>query len=1452
MTLKYIFHLSDLHIRTGDIIQSRFNEYDHVFTNTIHSIKFNKEKLGLSFDDCIIVISGDIFHNKNIISNYGLLLYKNFIQSLTSISKVIIFHGNHDKNQNHINQPSLVFSTSFNIDNLIILNHISSFKIDNIGFSYISIDDTLDNFKKSGRIDDLPLFKKYDDSDIKIHIALFHGTFSKSKLFNGTDINDDDKPYPLEWIQHFDYAILGDIHLRQYNTYKNNLIYGYSGSLIQQNYGEDIIDHGYLIWDLFNKKIEEVNVYNDYGLINLKENENGILQIRKNGNYECFEDFINTNLNLFPKNIEIKLFSNINFHNLNSLLKKHNINFNIISNKVKFDNTDINDTTLDINDYIQSDVYDNNEINLIVDDSNILKYFNNILSDSNFKLFSDIISNKENLLFNLDNFPEELHDDCSKNNKLLSIAINDCIYSKDIKVIKHRFTIKYLEWEGLYCYENKSWINFTNLTSKSLLISGNNGEGKSALYDIITLSIWGVLPLSKQNTLSAGIINHNKKNSGGNTIIDIEIDNITYRITRNFKIRTGTNCIHCDNFNMYKFIDDNSIQLYKKDTAAKEEILKLFGTIENFLSSGMITQYVDCDILKMSYKETTDIIDKSCNIEYICKLYNLFKTALLKYKDFKRTIDNKKQVYEKLLNNVSIEKFDDDFINDKKRSLILLMKNKDELVSNFDKILVDIKNPKILIHLNIDYEQLLNNIKDTNNILDDKTYKLKIDRFNELKVLLKDKDIDKLRKLYNDDIIISENDKINKPCDINFINNEFNTLKEFLNIDFKIDNHLTIDNDYILCKNKYNELLLNDSELVKIQPNKFNKPIEDSIDDITNKILKLFDTFDEFENYIKNINKENIKPITSKLINFNEFNNLNILQSSILDKINKYKIDLDNLDNNINDLLFKLSNLNNKSEPSIQINLKTSNEISKKLKNYNIKKIKKEIIILSDKLIIYNKKQNDIKQLNDDLIIYKKELDIYTSNDEYQFNPHCEFCCKRKWVYRIKELDIIVNKIEYDINVINQFIIKEGFIDLHNKLDDLNKNLEFIDLLQNWSNYYSFKKEYDNINNTINFLINKKKEIHNNIIDLNNQFDNNKNILYFFNYYNHNLFDSYNHILGYHKYSNWLNLYNKNKELLDFNKQILTKYEFDINYIKNIKPRIDNYFKIKNDYDKWFIYQEKYDIFIAYEYYNLKIDIDTYDKFKEYKYFNDLKYLINQKLQIQDDIYKLDNEIKLITDIFIKNDTVNSYNNNNKMSYDKLIDVNTYIDNVINIMDTIINNFQAFRIDMYDKHVLSRLCNKINLIIKSLCHKDTKPFQLDYLLNVIKDVVHINWLIKNNFDDDNKQIISINQASGFQRFVISFALRSSLFNNPYEPSSNILFLDESFTMFDNNNLSIVPLFIKKLLKHFNTIVLVSHISLIKEIADESVVIIYDKNNNNSIIKFDKQIKTITIPNKKNK
>jgi DNA repair exonuclease SbcCD nuclease subunit len=64
MVLSHIFHLSDLHIRNGDNKYSRYEEYKEVFKETIKSIKCEIKLKNLSFDNFIIVITGDIFHNK--------------------------------------------------------------------------------------------------------------------------------------------------------------------------------------------------------------------------------------------------------------------------------------------------------------------------------------------------------------------------------------------------------------------------------------------------------------------------------------------------------------------------------------------------------------------------------------------------------------------------------------------------------------------------------------------------------------------------------------------------------------------------------------------------------------------------------------------------------------------------------------------------------------------------------------------------------------------------------------------------------------------------------------------------------------------------------------------------------------------------------------------------------------------------------------------------------------------------------------------------------------------------------------------------------------------------------------------------------------------------------------------------------------------------------------------
>jgi len=59
-------------------------------------------------------------------------------------------------------------------------------------------------------------------------------------------------------------VLLGDIHLRQKFEY-NGIPISYSSSMIQQDFGEKLYEHGYLIWDVKERTFTEHNIELDYG-----------------------------------------------------------------------------------------------------------------------------------------------------------------------------------------------------------------------------------------------------------------------------------------------------------------------------------------------------------------------------------------------------------------------------------------------------------------------------------------------------------------------------------------------------------------------------------------------------------------------------------------------------------------------------------------------------------------------------------------------------------------------------------------------------------------------------------------------------------------------------------------------------------------------------------------------------------------------------------------------------------------------------------------------------------------------------------------------------------------------------------------------------------------------------------------------------------------------------------
>ncbi len=1351
MPLSKIFHLSDIHIRNGDDKHSRYHEYLDVFHNLFESLQ--ERTKGLDKNDFIIVVTGDIFHHKNVIGNYGLSLYKAFIEGLTSIGKTIIFHGNHDRNQNEINQPSLIAST-LDTPNLTILHDTQSFVIDKIGFSYVSIDDTLDAQTTCGRVQHLPAFPKQKNTSCKI--ALFHGTFTHT---------GDNNTYPFEWIKDFDFALLGDIHTRQYGIYNKKTLWGYAGSLIQQNYGEDIIDHGYLIWDLESRAIEEVNVQNSIGYVNIKSE-----QIKYKNNYVPIKDLI-THPN-FPKKIDVKMQTS-DVHNLLSLCSNHNVTCNVI-NKVTVQT--VSDNSIEM-------------ITPNISQDSLIDYFSKYLSQSQIKILSDITHTYDNILLNLERFPDDLHDDCRKKNKELSLLVNNLMKTRDVNTKRSPFLIKYLEWKNIYCYEGTSWINFENTMSSTFMVAGNNGTGKSAIYDILTLAIWGSLTLSKQNSLSAGIINH--KHNSAATIIDIEIDNEIYRIQRTYNIKNTT--LNKAHVTLYK----NST-LYKKDNACNIEIQKLFGNMEEFLASSMITQNIDKNILKMDYKESTELIDKIYDIEYIYALYELLKSANKKYKDMKKTIEAKQEVYSRLLTDSQIKPVKDGISESELRRLLEM---RDNLTKENNSLLIDLSDPNISVILNTDYDALL---KGLGNI--DIDFNEAQATYNELKILLKDHNMQEIKKLSSK---FTKPYVENKPCDYKIIIDEEETLKQFSVPD---DSDITdLQKHLTHLQNEYSEV----SKSLKLHNE--NKPVT-----MTQQPPIGLETYDKFYASLDDLQhfcESNIrcKSTANNIITHQQYISLLNSQSALQTDIDSLKHSIKTMDATLKKLHDKTGGFNHVSKPTIPITIMSSDLLFQELDKHDIDALKHDLSHDQDVMNKFYEGLDHLLHLQNEQLAYKNELALLENNDEYNYNPLCECCCQRPWVKRINELNGILTQLQKDIEVCNHDLFDNtthDYLQIYIRCDETSQIVDKLDLYRQWYDYLILKEHLD----TISVLLNEKDVLQSRLSICQIKYDSNLEILNAFNVKSFELYDQYMQSQAYNIYKEWKTTYDD----LESRSLCLSESIKHLSESINILPRIYKLNALKDKYDAW-------SISASYEFIHLENDLNMYHRKQEYIRYKELQPKLKRKIEITDQIRSIEMSIQQLQKALIEQNTIACIQNKNKETYSKLSEALLNMTETINLFELIVDKFKDYRKDLYETKILRNLTAKANKYIKSLCHADTKMFEIDFLLTELKDVLHINWLVKNT---ENTQVISVKQASGFQQFAISLALRMSLYSNTV---CRQLFIDEGFTACDKQNLSIIPSFLRTLLMSFNTVVMVSHIDIIQDSIDNIAYITYDKNKRSSSI-----------------
>lgn len=254
-----IAHISDIHFRG----LTRHEEYKQVFEWFVEDVK--KKNVD------IIFVGGDIVHSKTSgISPEIIDVLTWFFSKLAAVAPVHVILGNHDGNLVNLTRQDAVSP---------IINAMSSDRI----FLY----------KKSGVYDLMPgfslcVFSVFDvDSwqtlaprkDVT-NIGCYHGPLKGATTEEGWEIDSD---LSVDDFKDYDFVLLGDIHARQNMAHRkckdgiSRPWIAYPGSPIQQNYGESVENHGYLLWDIkakdeFDVDFVQLPNYNPYVTLDWENN----------------------------------------------------------------------------------------------------------------------------------------------------------------------------------------------------------------------------------------------------------------------------------------------------------------------------------------------------------------------------------------------------------------------------------------------------------------------------------------------------------------------------------------------------------------------------------------------------------------------------------------------------------------------------------------------------------------------------------------------------------------------------------------------------------------------------------------------------------------------------------------------------------------------------------------------------------------------------------------------------------------------------------------------------------------------------------------------------------------------------------------------------------------------------------------------------------------------------
>ena len=259
--IKKIIACSDIHIRN----LRRLDETYDMLNKFIEKCSLYLTENNLDQSEVRIVVVGDIFENKINVSNEANLAAAWFLNSLSEIAITYVVCGNHDflmNNKTRVDSITPIISIANNKRLFYVdaeLGYMSGLLTDdNIDWALFS---SFDDFKQPNLVPTSP-----DNKVVGLIHADINGAVSDTN-------NVTDKGLDPSFFVGCDFVIAGHIHKHQ-EIKKNGVKIVYCSSLIQQNNGESIHGHGFVVWDVDDNDYEFIELENqDYGFYKFSVND---------------------------------------------------------------------------------------------------------------------------------------------------------------------------------------------------------------------------------------------------------------------------------------------------------------------------------------------------------------------------------------------------------------------------------------------------------------------------------------------------------------------------------------------------------------------------------------------------------------------------------------------------------------------------------------------------------------------------------------------------------------------------------------------------------------------------------------------------------------------------------------------------------------------------------------------------------------------------------------------------------------------------------------------------------------------------------------------------------------------------------------------------------------------------------------------------------------------------